>query len=900
MHISGKEFLFTERMKTCARVFLFGLVYFINANSFAQPFGLTNRVANSTLRMPTNPPAFGYTVGNAFGTLTFPNPVALVTPPGETNRIFVVEQGGIISVITNLSAPKRTVFLNISGRVVGGVPSDEQGLLGLAFHPGYATNRQFFITYSVSSTTPGIATNALHDRLSRFQTSIDNPNLADTNEVILINQYDQAFNHNGGDLHFGPDGYLYYSVGDEGDGNDTLNNSQRIDKDFFSGIFRIDVDKRPGNLAPNPHPSIITNASGANYSVPYDNPFVGATKFNGTNVNPNNVRTEFWATGLRNPWRFSFDAATGRLYCGDVGQGAREEIDIIVKGGNYGWAYREGFIGGPKTAPANFSSINPILDYAHGSGTNQGFAVIGGVVYRGQNISQLYGAYIFGDNGSGNIWATYYDGTNATPFKRLAGNPGVAGFGIDPSNGDVLLADQSMDRIRRLTYNATSVGANLPATLADTGAFTNLTTLAPNAGIISYDVNTPFWSDNAKKQRWFSIPNTNLDITFNRSNNWQFPTGAVWIKHFDLELTNGVPASARRLETRFIVKNVNGVYGVTYRWGNSLTNATLVPEEGMDDAFTINDGGNLRTQVWHYPSRSECLACHTPAAGFALAFNTAQLNRDFDYNGITDNQIRALNHAGYFSNPVSNLNTLPALANATNSTVSAEYRVRSYLAANCAQCHQPGGTALGTWDARISNPLSAAAIVNGNLINNLGDTNNRVIVPNDLAHSVLLTRISANGSLRMPPLASSLIDTQSVNLVKNWITNELANYQTFAQWQLAKLGSTNAPLTGATEDFDGDGSVNYEEYLLGTNPTNSNDFWSISATSAGGFAQIQFDQIANRGFEVQVTTNLQATIWTPLDVPVNGPLFSATNFPALVPDLIEGNSKFYRVRVFEP
>jgi uncharacterized repeat protein (TIGR03806 family) len=886
-------------MKTFARFFLYGWVGLFGVTGLAQPFGLSNRVANSTLRMPASPPAFGYNIVNAFN-LNFPDPVAIVTPPGETNRVFVVEQNGIISVVTNLAAPNRSVFLDIHPRVVGGVPSDEQGLLGLAFHPGYATNREFFITYSVLSTTPGIATNALHDRLSRFQTSTNNPNLADTNEVILINQYDQAFNHNGGDLHFGPDGYLYYSVGDDGGGDDSWNNSQRIDKDFFSGIFRLDVDKRPGNLAPNPHPSVITNANGANYSVPNDNPFVGATQFNGTNVNPNNVRTEFWATGLRNPWRFSFDSATGRLYCGDVGQGAREEINVIVKGGNYGWAYREGFIGGPKSAPANFTSINPILDYGHGSGTNQGYAVIGGVVYRGQNISQLYGSYIFADNGSGNVWATRYDGTNATPFQQLDDVIGIAGFGIDPRDGDVLIADQNIDRIRHLTYNATSVGTNLPATLVDTGAFANLTTLTPNAGIIPYDVNVPFWSDNAKKTRWFSIPNTNLDITFNPTSNWQFPTGTVWIKHFDLELTNGVPSSAKRLETRFIVKNSNGVYGVTYRWGNSLTNATLVPEEGMDEAFTINDGGNLRTQVWHYPSRSECLACHTPAAGFALGFSTAQLNRDLNYGGTTDNQIRALNHAGYFSNSVSNLNTLPALANATNAAVSTEYRVRSYLAANCVQCHQPGGSALGTWDARITNPLFAAGIVNGNLINNLGDTNNRVLVPNDQAHSVLLKRISANGPLRMPPLASSLIDTQSVNLVASWITNELANYQTFTQWQLAKFGSTNAPQTAATEDYDGDGSVNYEEYLLGTNPTNVSDHWSISAANAVGSAQIKFNQIANRGFEVQVTTNLFPTIWKPLDVPENRPLFSVTNFPASVPDLIENDSKFYRVRVFEP
>jgi len=887
-------------MKSNTRLSLFGLLLFFSGVCFSQPFGLATRVANSTLQMPANPPVFGYSVTNAFGALTFTDPVVITTPAGETNRLFVVEQRGRIAVITDLASPNRTVFLDITSRVLGGVNS-EQGLLGLAFHPNYASNRYFYVFYCVTSSSPGVASNTPHNRLSRFETLASNPNLADANsEVILINQNDEAPNHNGGDLHFGPDGYLYVSLGDEGGGNDTWNNSQRIDKDYFAGMLRIDVDKKSGNLAPNPHPSVVTNVSGANYSVPGDNPFIGATKFNGTNVNPASVRTEFWATGLRNPWRFSFDPATGILYCGDVGQIAREEIDVITRGGNYGWAYREGFIAGPKAAPAGFVHNNPILDYGRGSGTNQGTSVTGGVVYRGTKISQLYGSYIFADYLSGNVWATRPNGTNVVPFERLTGSTGIAGFGIDPTNDDVLMANQGTDTIRRLIYNTTQSGASLPATLSDTGAFSDLPTLTPNPGVVPYDVNVPFWSDNATKARWFSVANTNLTITFNRSNNWQFPTGTVWIKHFDLELTNGVPASAKRLETRLLVKNSAGVYGVTYRWGNSLSNATLVQEEGLDETFVIHDGGNSRTQVWHYPSRSECLACHTTAAGFALGFGTAQLNRGFNYDGTSDNQIRALNHAGYFSSAVSNLNTLSAMAHATNSAVSTEYRVRSYLAANCAQCHQPGGPALGNWDARLLNPLSAAGIVSGVLVNNSGDTNNRIVVPNDAEHSMLLTRISTSGPLRMPPLASSLVDTQSVNLVRYWITNDLAGYRSFPQWQIANFGSTNAPLSGANEDFDGDGALNRQEQLVGTSPTNKLDFWAISASREGGSLAIRFDQVANRGFEVQVAIALQPADWRPLEVPENRPWFAATNTSALVPDIIEGNSKYYRVRVFEP
>src|SRR6185295_18682837 len=177
---------------------------------------------------------------------------------------------------------------------------------------------------------------------------------------------------------------------------------------------------------------------------------------------------------------------------------------------------------------------------------------------------------------------------------------------------------------------------------------------------------------------------------------------------------------------------------------------------GQDETFVINESGILRTQVWHYPSRSECVICHTPGGGLALGFNTAQLNRDFNYGAATDNQIRALNLAGYFNTNVINTNTLPALAHATNSAASLEYRVRSYLAANCAQCHEPGGTGQGQWDARRSTPTALANIVNGPLDFDAGNPNYRVIRPGSPADSMLLSRISITGEGRMPPLSSTV------------------------------------------------------------------------------------------------------------------------------------------------
>jgi len=854
--------------------------------------GLEQRVANTTLQMPQNPAEFGYTVTNALAGLTFSQPVGIVSPPGETNRLFILEKGGVVVVITNLASPTRTVFMNLTVN-----PTSESGLIGMVFHPGYATNGYFYIFYSQNmNTSQG---NGLHQRISRFSVSPANPNQGmPASELPLIRQYDTAGNHNGGDLHFGPDGYLYISLGDGGAQYDGSRNSQRIDKDYFSAILRIDVDKLPGNLLPNPHPANTTN-----YFVPADNPFIGRTNFAGVTINPGNIRTEFYAIGFRNPWRMSFDSATGLLYVGDVGQDTWEEVDVIVKGGNYGWVYREGAHPGYRTneAPAGFSSIDPIQDYRHGGATNQGNSVTGGVVYRGQRLSQLYGWYVFGDYTSGNIWALRHDGVTTIPFRRLTGASGPVAFGTDPRNGDILIAQINNGVIGRLNYNTTQTGVALPSTLAATGAFSDLGTLTPHAGIVPYDINVPFWSDNAQKTRWFSVPNTNLTISFNATGNWSFPTGTVWIKHFDLQLTNGSPASTRRLETRFIVRNGNGVYGATYRW-DSTTNATLVPEGGMDETLAIYDGATIRTQVWHFPSRSECLACHTTVSGGALGFNTPQLNKDFDYGSGAEAQIAALSRVGYFSGSVTNLTALYALAHPTDTAVSLEYRVRSYLAANCAQCHQPGGPTVAAWDARIQTPLSQASIVNGPLNSDGGDPNARVIVPGLPSNSMLLNRISKRGPGQMPPVASNLLDTNAIALVTAWITNGLANYQSFPAWQTTHFGSTNAPNAAPNADPDTDGANNTLEYLTGTNPLQGGDAWDIAARRSGNTIEITFDQIANRGFEVQWADVLSSPIlWRTLDVPANRPFISATNFTATVTDTSTNSpAKYYRVRVFEP
>jgi glucose/arabinose dehydrogenase len=432
----------------------------------------------------------GYQLVNAFGSLTFSQPLCLRTPPGETNRIFVLEKGGLIQVVTNIGTanPSKTVYMDLRTSLS---TASEQGLLGLAFHPQFQSNGLFYIYRSYA---PG--TGVIYERLARFQaTPASAPTALRSTEVVLFDQQDAAGNHNGGDLHFGSDGYLYVSLGDGGDQNDTQNNSQTIRKGFHSGLLRLDVDNLPTNLPANAPSSISALTVSTNYSVPSDNPFV-TTPFpweRNTTVSTNNIRTEFWAVGLRNPWRFSIDPVTGMIWVGDVGGGVREEVDVISPGGDYGWVYREGIVAGPVGgAPVGFTSSGPIYDYGHGTtATNTGNSITGGRVYRGNRFRELTNAYVFCDYVSGFIWSLRYNGSSVSDFHNLLQNgaalkdTGIAAFGEDPRNGDFLMANVDKGIVRRLlpmppTLTITRGAGQITLTWpADLDAFNLLSTNDP-------------------------------------------------------------------------------------------------------------------------------------------------------------------------------------------------------------------------------------------------------------------------------------------------------------------------------------------------------------------------------------------------------------------------------------
>ncbi len=387
-----------------------------------------------------------YRTENALGGLRFDQPIGLAVAPGERDRLFVLEKTGVIQAVTGLASgqPSKAPFLDLTRPRDGGLEtSSECGVLGLAFHPNFASNRTFFVFYSLK------VGGKLHQRVSRFKADPDGRRASASTEEPLISQPDPASNHNAGDLQFGPDGYLYIACGDGGAADDRFDTARHIDEGFHSAVYRIDVDRRQGNLRPNPHEAVCLDASGQpRYLVPADNPFVRTRQHRGEPVDPAKLRTETWATGLRNVWRMTYDAPSRRWFCGDVGQNEIEEINILVPGGDYGWSLKEGrkTFGRAKGRQGNGRLIEPIYQY----GRDIGASVTGGIIYRGKALPELSGAYILADFASGRIVAIRERAGRWSEGQVIAKDGSVAGFGAHPATGELLFTSMGGGTVRRL------------------------------------------------------------------------------------------------------------------------------------------------------------------------------------------------------------------------------------------------------------------------------------------------------------------------------------------------------------------------------------------------------------------------------------------------------------------
>ncbi|HZL79661.1 MAG TPA: chitobiase/beta-hexosaminidase C-terminal domain-containing protein [Candidatus Limnocylindrales bacterium] len=309
-----------------------------------------------------------------------------------------------------------------------------------------------------------------------------------------------------------------------------------------------------------------------------------------------------------------------------------------------------------------------------------------------------------------------------------------------------------------------------PRLLSQTGAFKDTSHLVPGDALIPYDLIVPFWSDGAMKSRWISVPDSQK-IKFAPTGEWIFPCGTVFVKTFELATNEANPNLTRRLETRLLVCDANGgVYGVTYKWRADNSDADLL-DTNLTEAILIQTATGMSTQSWYYPGRPDCLTCHTANAGFVLGVKSRQLNRDFTFpSGVTGNELRAWNHAGLFETKLdeAQLEKISRLARADDPTRSLADRARSYLDANCANCHRPNGT-VGYFDARYDTPLAQQNLIGGRVLIDERIDNPHIIAPNDRWRSILFMRANTTEPFKMPPLARNTIDERGMALLRQWI-----------------------------------------------------------------------------------------------------------------------------------
>jgi uncharacterized repeat protein (TIGR03806 family) len=366
-----------------------------------------------------------------------------------------------------------------------------------------------------------------------------------------------------------------------------------------------------------------------------------------------------------------------------------------------------------------------------------------------------------------------------------------------------------------------SARGKIPALLSQTGVFKDTRNLVPSDGLIPYELVVAFWSDGAVKQRFAAIPQGGR-IDFAPTGDWVFPAGSVLVKTFELPVDAADPASKRRLETRLLVRDeTGGVYGVVYKWRPDNSDAELLSSSLTEEIPIKTASGQTRSQTWYYPSRQNCLECHNTHTTGVLGVKTRQLNRDFTYpSGVTDNQLRTWNHLGLFKPGFADTDIakFAKLAAADDTTRSVEDRARSYLDANCSQCHRPGGT-VANFDARYDTPLDKQALIDGPVLIDERIDHSRVIAPNDIWRSIAFMRVDTVGEIRMPPVARETIDAKGVALLKQWITS-LPGRAVVAPPQISPVAGTyKKPIEVSLNDQEEGADIRYT--LDGSVPTAS-------------------------------------------------------------------------------
>jgi len=733
-------------------------------------------------------PPLPYRVKQTLPEFSLTNPITVANEPMSKRLWFIDDDPK-----TNQSRLCRTKEEPATGEYEVLHNFEEALAYSIAFHPAFNENGYFFI----ASNGPISSEDKIkHTRVTRYtidQTSFQQ--LVPNSQLVVIEW--ESNGHDGAAIAFGLDGMLYITSGDGTSDSDTNLKGQGLDH-LLAKVLRIDVD----------HPNVQKP-----YSVPEDNPFVDVQ----------GARTETWAYGFRNPWRMFIDPKTGHLWVGNNGQDLWEQIYLVERGANYGWSVYEGghiFYANRRLGPTIVSK--PLIDHPH----SEARSITGGVVYYGDKYLDLYGAYIYGDYSTGRIWGVKVRDGNIIWHKELADSAlAIVGFAVN-NNGELLVVDyrgKGKGGFYTLVPNESSDSSqNFPRRLSHTGLFASVKDHQLAPGMIPYSVNAPLWSDGAYKKRYIYLPPAPdkyngqqlPPISMTDRGGWSFPDKTVLVKSFGFEFKTGNIRSRRWIETRLMTRQQGEWRGYSYAWNKEQTDAYLVSKEGRDQSFKL-DSAEEHLQTWRYPSRSECMVCHSRAANFVLGLSTLQMNKQHNYGGLQANQLESLHylgvlHIGWSSEAKSVLgallkknvlnhdklkshiieitsdNVIPAtlpselqvhwseafshLVDPYDNRESLEGRARSYLHANCAQCHVQAGGGNSQIKLDFTKRLEEMNLVEENpLHHNFDIEDARLVARGDPARSVLLHRVSTRGQGQMPQLATSIVDKNAVKLLTNWI-----------------------------------------------------------------------------------------------------------------------------------
>lgn len=786
-----------------------------------------------------------YQVENAFPNLTFIDPLAMLELPEKNEFLIAGLQGHIWKFQNSSEVSEKKLLLDLSSNIAG---FTDGGLLGIVLHPEFGqtnspNSEYLYVTYRYTPVKEDrIASPEVNGylRLSRFHLSLEADQIDPSTEYVMMQIFDRHDYHSAGDMFFGSEGFLYIALGDEGSKENTLA-TQQIDKWLFSGLLRIDVDKKGGDIShpirkqpldiappPSGWPSSFTQG----YYIPNDNPW----------LDPNgSILEEFYAIGLRNPHRIFYDRIANEIWIGEVGQGRSEEINIVEKGDNLQWPYMEGnYRRVPRPDSILGREKSPLFSYDR----NFGGCIIGGLVYRGSLYPELQGKYIFADFNVHTVHTLQKDSAGGEPVIEFLlsmpnENPrpkdGPASFFAD-SQGSIYILNlfdtkQDGGTIQKIVRTEETV-PDPPSTLSALGIFSDLQTLKTVPGIIPYELNVPFWSDGARKRRWIALANDgNFDtssekIFFEEEENWGFPPGTVTIKHFDMPSYERDSLKWIKLETRLMVfTSDRKAYGVTYRWNDEGTEAYLIDintQEQRELEIQLAGGGS-RSQTWTFPARQQCMQCHTAQAAYALGLKTRQLNKLIKHpsNGELINQLSYWSSLGIFRNEMAAPTKLPQLADLKDEQTSLTMRIRSYLDANCANCHQPNGVD-AAFDARSATALYDQHIINTLSLSRNSSDSSYIIKPGSIHESEIWLRDASKASNRMPPIGTHLNDVEYLIKLKAWILklDSFKLTQVDERWYLLK--SVNS---GQFATVRGASSVNQTPVIVSTRITGDHQKW---------------------------------------------------------------------------